>query len=72
MANEEKTPKIPNLLEKIKECLNNGRYRFSQHALDRKKERFISLPGVLEVLNKGHHEKAKDSVDGKKVNEELK
>jgi hypothetical protein len=63
MPNEEKEPKIPNLLEKVKECLNSGKYRFSKHALDRKKERFISLPNVLEVLNKGHHEKAKDSWD---------
>ena len=63
MPKETKTEKIPDLLEKIKDCLSSGWYRFSQHALDRKKERFLSLPNVLEVLNNGYHEKAKDTWD---------
>jgi hypothetical protein len=43
MLNEEKkkTPKIIDILDKIKECLNSGRYRFSLHALDRKKGRLF-------------------------------
>ncbi len=63
MPRETKTEKLPDLLTRIKDCLNNGLYRFSQHALDRRKERFLSLPNVLEVLNNGYHEKAKDTWD---------
>jgi hypothetical protein len=60
MLKETKTEKIPNLLVKIKECIAKGQYRFSNHAFDRGKERFLSLPNVLEILNNGYHEKAKD------------
>lgn len=63
MSKQAKHEKTPNLLAKIKDCLDNGLYRFSQHALDRKKERFVSLPNVFEVLSNGYHEKAKDTWD---------
>jgi Domain of unknown function (DUF4258) len=60
---ETKTEKIPDLLTKISECINRGQYRFSKHAFDRGKERFLSIPNILEVLNNGYHEKAKDAWD---------
>lgn len=61
MLNQVKREKIPDLLKRIKNCLDSGSYRFTKHALERKVERHIQLPDVLEVLYKGHHEKAKDS-----------
>jgi hypothetical protein len=58
-----KDSKSPDLLDKIAECLDKGQYRFTSHAFDRGKERFLSLPNVLEVLSNGYHEKAKDTWD---------
>jgi len=58
MTKETKTEKIPDLLARIRECLNEGQYRFSKHAFDMGKERFLSIPNVLEVLNNGYHAKA--------------
>lgn len=63
MSREKKTEKIPNLLARVKDCLNNGLYRFSRHAFERRKERFLSIPNIKEVLNNGYHEKAKDTWD---------
>lgn len=58
-----KSEKIPDLLIRIRVCLDNGKYRFSQHATERRKERLVSLPDIIEVLRNGHHEKAKDTWD---------
>lgn len=63
MTKERKTEKILDPLVGIRECLDNGQYRFSKHAFERGEERFISIPNVLEVLNNGYHEKAKDTWD---------
>ncbi len=52
--------KISNVLKKIKECLELGRYYDTSHARDRKIQRNISLPHVLHVLKMGYHEKKKD------------
>ena len=52
--------KLPNLLEKIKECISEGNYKFSNHAFERKAERLITVPDILFVLNHGYHEKRKD------------
>lgn len=65
MLKQTKNEKIPDLLIRIKNYIENGKYRFSQHAADRRKERFLSLPDILEVLRNGHHEKTKDSWDEK-------
>ena len=51
--------KVPDLLIRVRDCLDCGKYRFSQHAQERRKERFISLPDIIEVLRNGHHEKIK-------------
>lgn len=61
MPKQEKTEKVPDLLKKIKIYLDNGMYRFSNHATIRKKERFLSLPDAIEILRNGYHEKMKDS-----------
>lgn len=60
-----KSQKISDILYRIKECLDGGKYRFSQHATERKTERVISLPDILEVLRGGYHEKKKDIWDEK-------
>ncbi len=56
-----KREKIPDLLNRIKDCLDRGNYIFTKHALERRGERAVSLPDVLEVLRNGYHEKAKDN-----------
>ncbi len=58
-----KSQKILDVLDRIKECLDRGQYKFSQHAMERRMERFISLPDVIEVLRFGYHEKQKDIWD---------
>ena|SRR5258708_38513894 len=53
-------PKEPNILEKIHHAIRNGRYRDTRHSFQRCLEREISLLDVIEVLEKGYHEKSKD------------
>lgn len=60
---QKKAEKLPNLLEKIMECLITGNYRLSNHAFERQEERVLLLPDVLHVLENGFHEKAKDRWD---------
>ncbi len=52
--------KIDNVLEKVRECIANGRYYDTSHAALRKCQRRISLTHVLYVLRYGYHEKRKD------------
>lgn len=63
MSKRIKCEKLDNLIFKIRECLDNGTYRFSKHALERRNERAASLPDVIEVLYNGYHEKIKDTWD---------
>ncbi len=58
-----KSEKVPDLLRMVHDCLDEGTYRFSQHAVDRGKERSVPLPDIIEVLRNGHHEKRKDTWD---------
>lgn len=58
-----KREKVPNVLNRVRDCLEKGKYRFSNHAMDRRKERFVSLPDIIEVLRNGYHEKIKDTWD---------
>ena len=51
--------RIENLLKKIKESIETGDYRFSFHAVQRGKERFISYQDALYVLENGVHEEKK-------------
>ena len=52
--------KAPDVLKRVRECLDTGRYYDTSHAFIRKLQRNISLPYVLHVLRNGYHEKQKD------------
>jgi hypothetical protein len=52
--------KLTDVIKKVKECLDLGRYCDTSHAVQRKQQRKISLPHVLYVLRNGYHEKRKD------------
>jgi Domain of unknown function (DUF4258) len=52
--------KIVNLCEKIRKALALGHCRDTCHSLDRRDERNVDLPEIIEVLETGFHEKAKD------------
>lgn len=58
-----RNPKIENVLERIRQCVSNGRYDLSNHAQGRMAERGVNLPEVLHVLKNGWHEKRKDQYD---------
>lgn len=58
-----KPSKVPNLLERIRECVESGKYRDTHHAVMRKTERVITLPEINHVLMTGRHEKSKDKFD---------
>ncbi len=58
-----KPKKIENLLERIEICISSGTYRDTFHAIERKKERNITLPEIIHVLTTGRHEKSKDRFD---------
>lgn len=55
-----KPKKLDQLLERIRECVVSGAYRDTFHAMERKAERSISLPEIIQVLITGRHEKSKD------------
>ena len=55
--------KVENLLEQVDKCIEKGEYQFTRHALERQKERLLSLQDILYVLKHGYHEKSKDSWD---------
>lgn len=48
------------LLEIIRLAIRNGNYRDTRHSVQRAEERGIILPDILDVLEKGFHEKRKD------------
>ena len=56
---KKRPPKIENLLEKIKECLEQKRYTHTEHAIVRKKEREITLAEIRHILMTGCEEKIK-------------
>jgi hypothetical protein len=56
---KKRSPKIENLLEKIKECLEQKRYTQTEHAIVRQKEREITLAEIRHVLITGYEEKIK-------------
>lgn len=60
---KKKTPKIKNLLEKIKDCIEQKRYTHTEHAHVRQKERTITLAEVTHVLLTGYEEKSKTRFD---------
>ena len=66
MTTEKRPVKIDNLLSKIKECINNGKYILTKHALDRQNERSINLTETLYVLKNGYEDKRKTCFDREK------
>ena len=56
---------IKNLLETVKESIATESYRFSEHAVQRGKERLISYQDAVYVLANGVHEEKKTSFDSK-------
>lgn len=56
-------PQIPNLQEKIRECIETGKYLDTTHAKERQNERGITLSDALQVLKAGRHEKNKTCFD---------
>ena len=58
-----KPKKIDHLLEVVRACIERGKYRDTTHALQRQKEKKIILTEIIQVLNTGRHEKAKDRFD---------
>lgn len=52
--------KESDILEKIHKLVQAGKYRDTRHSVQRKIERSISLPDIIEVLETGYHEKSKD------------
>lgn len=52
--------KIADVLKKARECVKEGRYFDTTHAVLRKTQRRISLTHVLYVLQHGYHEKKED------------
>jgi hypothetical protein len=56
-------PKLLALMPAVHMALDQGRYLYSNHAMDRQNQRRINRAEVLQVLRTGHHEKAKDTYD---------
>lgn len=47
--------KIPNLMEKVKICILENKYRLTDHAVERQTSRRIILPVIRHILLKGEH-----------------
>lgn len=67
-----KTTKKPNklvdLMDQIRAALDDSRYDFVEHALERLELRQVSETEVTHVLRQGRHEKKKDQFDDKHGN----
>lgn len=65
---KKRSEKLQNLLEVIKVCVIKGNYTFLSHANERRIERGIDLPTILDVLMTGYEEKRKTTFDEKRNN----
>ena len=63
LKKKNRPPQVENLIEAIKQHLETGNIRFSEHAITRKKERRISPQDAVYVLRNGYHEKRKTTFD---------
>jgi hypothetical protein len=63
MANKVKPAKLQNVVDRVKESIEKGKYTLTPHTLDRQRGRFISLPETLHVLKTGYEDKQKTSFD---------
>jgi len=53
-------PKISNVIEKIRTKARSGEFIILPHAVERRKERDISVVDIVYVLMNGKHEETKD------------
>ena len=53
-------PKISDVLKNAHQCVKDGRYFDTSHAIIRRSERRINLTTALYVIMHGYHEKQKD------------
>lgn len=53
-------PKHPDALRRAKELIAAGRYRDTRHSSQRRREREIILPEIIQAILSGWHEKRKD------------
>lgn len=60
MSKKKRPAKHANLIERLRDALDEGRYRDVVHALQRQQERRITRPEYLYVLRHGYHEARKD------------
>lgn len=58
--------KLVDVLEKIRVCIEQEQYLFTNHALDRVTERGIDIQTVINVLLSGYEEKKKTTFDKEK------
>ncbi|MCP4545485.1 MAG: DUF4258 domain-containing protein [bacterium] len=56
-------PKIPDLMDRIREALDSGRYLDMSHAEQRQRQRKITRPEYIYVLRHGYHEARKDKFE---------
>jgi hypothetical protein len=63
-VNKQKKPaQIDNLFQVIRDCIEQGKYILTEHAIQRLHERNIGLTDAEYVLKNGYHEKKKTSFD---------
>lgn len=62
---KKRQPKADNVLEMIRECLEQDKYTMTTHALIRQKDKNINVADIVHVLKTGYEEKKKTSYDDK-------
>ena len=62
-APNERPKKKENIIELIRECIENDRYTMTTHALSRQSERKINVAEIIHVLKTGNEEKKKTCFD---------
>lgn len=60
---KKKPPKIDNLLDIIRKCIEEDRYTVTTHAFIRQQERKINFSEVVHILKTGYEEKKKSCFD---------
>ena len=60
---KKKPEKLANVLQAIRECIEQEKIQFSKYALDRAKERGIDIYTSIYVLQNGYEEKRKTIFD---------
>ncbi len=53
------------LMKKVRKYLESQRYRLTEHAIDRLKQRFLELRDIVYILHHGYHEEEKTLFNSK-------